>query len=246
MMSFRLLATAALAALSLAVTPALAQDTPAKPAAPATKPKAPAAKPAQKPAAAAPAAAAAAAEPVPGLEGATTPAISSSQPDWVKLCQTDQAKKEICLTRRDLRSDTGQTMMTAILMQNVTDKKQLLRLVLPVGALIQPGVGLYLDNTAFASGKYAVCSPEGCLVELPIDEAQLKALRGSKTLAIAFKTPAQGVQLPLGTEGFAKALDNKPLDPQSIVDEQKKLQQQLQNAAEKARQQLNANPAPAQ
>lgn len=244
MMSFRLLATAALAALSLAVTPALAQETPPKPAAPAAKPKAPAAKPAQKPAAAAPAAAAA--EPVPGLEGATTPAISSSQPDWVKLCQTDQAKKEICLTRRDLRSDTGQTMMTAILMQNVTDKKQIMRLVLPVGALIQPGVGLYLDNAPFGSGKYSVCSPEGCLVELPIDEAQLKALRGSKTLAIAFKTPAQGVQLPLGTEGFGKALDNKPLDPQTIVDEQKKLQQQLQDAAEKARQQLNANPAPAQ
>ncbi|WP_448952346.1 invasion associated locus B family protein [Labrys neptuniae] len=240
MMSFRLLATAALAALSLAAAPALAQETPAKPAAPAAKPKAPAAKPAPKPAAAAPAAAAA--EPVPTLEGAVTPAISSSQPDWVKLCQTDQAKKEICLTRRDLRSDTGQTMMTAILMQNVTDKRQILRLVMPVGALIQPGVALYLDNAAFTTGKYAVCSPEGCLVELPVDENQLKALRGSKTLAIAFKTPAQNVQLSLGTEGFAKALDNKPLDPQTIVDEQKKLQQQLQDAAEKARQQLNANP----
>jgi invasion protein IalB len=242
MMSFRLLATAALAALSLAAAPALAQETPAKPAAPAAKPKAPAAKPAPKPAAA-PAAAAATSEPAPTLEGAVTPAISSSQPDWVKLCQTDQqTKNEICLSRRDLRSDTGQTLMTAILMQNVTDKKQLLRLVLPVGALIQPGVALYLDKAAFTTGKYVVCSPEYCLVELPIDEAQLKALRGSKTLAIAFRTPAQNVQLSLGTDGFAKALDNKPLDPQTIVDEQKKLQQQLQDAAEKARQQLNTNP----
>jgi invasion protein IalB len=146
--------------------------------------------------------------------------------------------------------------MTAIIMQNVTDKKQILRLVLPVGALIPSGVGLYLDNAAFATGQYVVCSPEGCLVELSVDENQLNAMRKAKTLSIVFKTPApptpensqatQNIQLPLSTEGLAAALDGNALDPQTIVDEQKKLQEQLQKAADEARKALNANPAPAQ
>jgi len=131
-----------------------------------------------------------------------------------------------------------------------------LRLVLPVGALIPSGVGLYLDNAAFATGQYVVCSPEGCLVELSVDENQLNAMRKAKTLSIVFKTPApptpensqatQNIQLPLSTEGLAAALDGNALDPQTIVDEQKKLQEQLQKAADEARKALNANPAPAQ
>ncbi|CAM5766461.1 hypothetical protein LMIY3S_01830 [Labrys miyagiensis] len=83
-----------------------------------------------------------------------------------------------------------------------------------------------------------------------------------RLLAIVFKAPpqdqaaaqaaaqsgklSQDIQLPLGTDGLASTLDGKPLDPQAIANEQKKLQDQLQQAAEKARQQLNANPAPAQ
>lgn len=265
MMSFRHFATAAVAALCLAATPALAQDKPAKPAA-TTKPKAPAAKPAQKPAQAAPAAAApteAATADVPSLKGSVVPPLSNSQPEWVKLCQTDpQSKTEICLIRRDLRSETGQTIMTAIVMQNTTEKKQILRLVMPVGGLIPNGIALYLDNAAFATGKYIVCSPEGCLVEIQIDDNQLAALRKAKMLAIVFKAPpqdqaaaeaaaqagklSQDVQLPLSTEGLATTIDGKPLDPKEIANEQKKLQDQLQQAAEKAREQLNANPAPAQ
>ena len=165
--------------------------------------------------------------------------------------------EEICLIRRDLRSETGQTIMTAIVMQNTSDKKQIMRLILPVGALIPNGVALYLDGAAFMTGRYIVCSPEGCLVEVSIDDNQLTAMRNAKTLAIVFKTPpqdqkaaqaaalagqlTQNLSLPLSTAGLGATLDGKPLDPKVIVDEQKKLQDQLQQAAEKARQQLNAN-----
>ena len=131
MMSFRLFATAAVAALCLAAAPTLAQaqDKPAKPAA-TTKPKQPA-KPAQaKPAAAPPTAPAAADDAPPVLEGASAPPLSGAQPDWVKVCQTDpQVKKEVCLTNRALRSETGQTIMTTVVINVPADKKQTLRLV---------------------------------------------------------------------------------------------------------------------
>lgn len=46
-------------------------------------------------------------------------------------------------------------------------------------------------------------------------------------------------------DGFGKAYDGAPIDPKQIAQEQQKLQEQLQKAAEKARNDLNAAPAPA-
>ncbi|MDQ0392943.1 invasion associated locus B family protein [Labrys monachus] len=248
MMSFRLFATAAVAALCLAATPALAQDKPAKPAAttkqkqkPPVKPAAPAKQP--ESAARAPDAG----EEEPQLAGAITPPLSSSQPEWIKVCQNDQqTKKEVCLTNRALRSETGQTLMTAVVVQLTSDKKQILRMILPVGVLIPNGAGIFLDNAHYLSGKFLVCTPEGCLVQIELSDAELAALRKAHTMSVALKTPNQQVVLPLSVDGLAKALDNPPLNPQSVVDEQKKLQEELQKAAEKARSDLNSSaPAPA-
>lgn len=242
MMSFRLFATAAVAALCLAATPALAQEKPAKPAA-ATKqkPKAPAK--AKQPEAAK--ASDGAADEEPKLTGAVTPPMSGSQPEWVKVCQTDpQSKKQVCLTNRALRSETGQTLMTAVVVQLVSDKKQILRMILPVGVLIPNGAGIFLDNAHFLSGRFLVCTPEGCLVQIELSDSELASLRKAHTMSVALRTPNQQVALPLSIDGLAKALDNPPIDPQTVVQEQKKLQEELQKAAEKARSDLNAT-APA-
>jgi len=244
MMSFRLFATAAVAALCLAATPALAQEKP-KPAATARQKQKPPAKPAQAKQPEAASRAEEAGDEEPKLAGAITPPLSGSQPEWVKVCQTDpQSKKQVCLTNRALRSETGQTLMTAVVVQLVSDKKQILRLILPVGVLIPNGAGIFLDNTHFESGKFLVCTPEGCLVQIELSDSALATLRKAHTMAVALKTPNQQVSLPLSVDGLAKALDNPPLDPQTVVEEQKKLQEELQKAAEKARSDLNAS-APA-
>jgi invasion protein IalB len=247
MMSFRLFATAAVAALCLAAAPTLAQaqDKPAKPAA-TTKPKQPA-KPAQAKPAAAPATAPAAADDAPPvLEGASAPPLSGAQPDWVKVCQTDpQVKKEVCLTNRALRSETGQTVMTTVVINVPADKKQTLRLVMPTGVLLPNGVSLFLDNTPFMSGKFLACFPDACLLQLELDDAGVALMRKAKIMQIAVKTPNQNLALPLSMDGFGKAYDGAPIDPKQIAQEQQKLQEQLQKAAEKARNDLNAAPAPA-
>lgn len=225
-MSFRLLAITA-AAAALMVAPAMAQNQPAKPAP--GKPAAPAG-------AAAPAA--------PDANASTTPAISGPQPDWVKLCSNDpQTKKDICQTSRDLRAETGQTLASVALREEKGGKRMLI-LAIPPGMQIQPGVRVVIDQQQPVMGRYSVCFPNVCLVELEATEALVNNMKKGTTLNLqALSVQARGVVFPIGLNGFGKAYDGPPLDPKVVQADQEKLRKQLEEAAAKAREQAGQQPA---
>jgi invasion protein IalB len=228
-MSFRLFATTATAAFCLSVAPALAQDQPAKPAAPAAKP---AAAPAAKPAA-------------PAAQGSnTTPAISGPQPDWVKLCSNDpQTKKDICQTSRDLRAETGQTLASVAVREDKGGKRILI-MAIPPGMQIQPGVRVVVDQQQPVLGRFSVCFPNVCLVETEATDALIAAFKKGTTLNLqALNVQARGVVFPIALAGFGKAYDGAPLDPKVYQSEQKKLSDKLAERAKEEAQKLNQAPA---
>jgi invasion protein IalB len=225
--------TTALLALLATTAVAAAQSQPAqKPAQPA-KPAATAAQPAQQQAAA--------------PEGDATPALSGPQPEWIKVCSTDpQAKKEICQISRDLRSDTGQTL-ASVAIREVKGGKRAIVLAIPPGMQIQPGVRVFVDKNQAVNGRFSVCMQNACFVEAELPDPVLATFKKGTLLTLqAVNVQGRGVQLPFQLAGFGKAYDGAPIDPKVIEDNQKKLQQQLIERANKARAEQDQGAAPAQ
>lgn len=211
-MTSRLAATLAAAAIALSV-PAFAQESAPQPA--------PEASPAAPPA----------------------PQAASIQPEWVKLCGPDPAtKKDICQTSRDLRAETGQTLVSVAVREEKGGKRSLI-MAIPPGMQIQPGVRVVIDDGQPVPGRFSVCFPNVCLVEAEVTDALINSMkRGAMMNLQALNVQARGVVFPIGLDGFAKSYDGDPIDPQKFAQEQQDLQEQLRKRAEEAMKQLNQQP----
>src|SRR3954451_4715864 len=156
-------------ALMLSASPVLAQTAPATPAPRAAQPRpaqpaAPAA-----PATPAPAPAARQGQP-PQNTGPTVVQLKAepAQPDWTKICGKDpNTNVEICYTTRDFVSDQGQPVLAVAVYDVKGDPNKIVRFLMPLGLLLQPGIRYAADSGASQAGKYAICFPNGCFAEGP-------------------------------------------------------------------------------
>jgi len=176
------------------------------------------------------------AQPAPAPQGDATPKLTGPQPDWVKVCTNDpQTKKDVCQISRDLRADTGQTL-ASVAIRDVKGGKRMMVLAIPPGMQIQPGVRVFVDKTQVATGRYSVCMQNACFVESELTDPILASLRKGTQLTLqAVNVQGRGVQLPIALAGLAKAYDGPALDPKVLAENQKKLQEQLIERANKAR-----------
>jgi invasion protein IalB len=211
--------------LGLATAPALAQ--PKKPAAPA-------------PAAPAPAAPAGQAQQTGPMVVQVKP--EPSQADWTKVCGKDQGSgNEVCYTTRDFVSDQGQ----AVLAVAVYDMKgpqgaKVVRFLMPLGLLLQPGIRFAVDTGQATPGRYAVCFPNGCFAEAPgLKDEVVAAMKKGTTLNVSVQNQMQReVTFAVPLAGFGKAFDGAPIDPKVLEEQQKKLQAELEKRSEEMRKQL--------
>ncbi|GLK80723.1 invasion associated locus B family protein [Methylopila turkensis] len=190
------------------------------------------------PAPAAPKAPAAAAPAGPGPMSATPPA--APQPNWVKICNTDpQAKKEVCLTSRDVKADTGQTIASVAVRQITGEPKKFFLAAVPPGLLIQPGVRIAVDQNAPANGKYSICFPNACYAEIDINDAFFNNLKKGTNLVLqAMNQQAKTVNFPVSLAGFTKANEGPALDPKLVEAEREKANEELNKKAQEMRDKL--------
>ena len=223
-----------LAGLGLAAAPALAQ------------PKKPAAAPA--PTAPAPAA--------PGTPAANTPAAQTgpqivtvksepSQADWTKVCGKDQGSgTDICYTTRDFVSDQGQPVLAVAVyeMKNAAQKQEVrvIRYLLPLGLLLQPGIRFNVDGQTPTAGRFAVCFPNGCFAEAGgVDAGVVAGMKKGTTLNVSVQNQTQReVTFAVPLAGFGKAFDGPAVDPKVLEEQQKKLQAELEKRSEDMRKKL--------
>jgi invasion protein IalB len=228
------------AAAVFAAAPALAQNAPAAaPKPPAPKPAAPAPAPAQAPAQPAPQAGAPAAAAGPSVVQAKA---APEQPDWVKVCGKDQAQnKEICYTTRDFVTDQGQPLL-AVAIYDVKGEggQKIVRFLLPLTFLLQPGVRFAIDQGPATAGRYAICLPNGCFAEAPVNDAFIAAMKKGTSLNISVQNQmAKEVTFQVPVAGFAKGFDGPPIDPAVLEQQQKQLQEQMQKQAEEMRKRMD-------
>jgi invasion protein IalB len=217
-------------------------------------PKAPTKAPvkaAPKQPAAAPAPAAPAAPAAPTQEAAAPPA---DQPPviyspWTKFCGKDQnnaAAKEVCLTVKEARLETGQFLAGAALIEQAGEEKKLFRVTLPLGMQLPQGTRMILDKEQPLLGRYIVCLPNGCMADFDVNaEFVGKLKKGQQLLLQGINLPGQAASYLLPLADFAKANEGPATDPKVFEEQQKKLQEELQRKAEEARKKLQTAPAPA-
>jgi invasion protein IalB len=236
------------AAAVFAAAPALAQNAPA-PAPAAPKP------PAQKPAQPAPQG-----QPAPAAQAPAQPAgptivqvkAAPEQTDWVKVCGKDpQQNKEICYTTRDFVTDQGQPLM-AVAVYDVRGEggQKIVRFLLPLTFLLQPGVRFSIDQGQATAGRYAICLPNGCFAEAQVSDAFIASMKKGVNLNISVQNQmAKEVTFQVPVAGFAKGFDGPPIDPAVLEQQQKALQEKMQKQAEEMRKRMEsgggAAPAPA-
>jgi invasion protein IalB len=247
------LAAAAVAAMLAAPAAVVAQDQPAQPA-PRQQPRRPAAPPAQAQPAPAPAPTPQASPAAPGAAqqagqaGSTVVQVKAepSQPDWTKVCGKDPNNNvEICYTTRDFVSDQGQPVMAVAVYESkggqpAQGPQRVIRFLLPLGLMLQPGIRFAVDQGQPTPGRYALCFPNGCFAEaVGFKDDLLAQMKKGTSLNVSVQNQvAREVTFAVPLAGFGKAFDGPAIDPKALEEQQKKLQEELEKRSDELRKRL--------
>jgi invasion protein IalB len=187
------------------------------------------------------------AQPAPQTQQAQPPAAAPvvvalkaapAQPEWTKVCGKDErTNAETCYTTRDFVTDKGQRIV-AVALYDVKAKNapKVLRILMPLGLLVPPGIRIAAEKSQPAAGRYSSCLPNGCFAEAAVKDDLVAALKKGTTLNVSARNQAgKEVTFAVPTDGFGKAFDGPPVDPQVLAEQQKKIQEELQKRAEEQR-----------
>jgi invasion protein IalB len=249
-MAVSTIAATLLSATGLSVGTAVAQQPPTtRPAAPARpaaqKPATPAAPTAQKPPATAPAA--------PGAAPATPEMPQLVYSPWAKFCGkgNEPNAKEVCFTGKDARTEAGQPVVAAALIEPEGEQRKLFRVTLPSPLQLQYGTRIVIDKDAPISGAFFTCFANGCMADYEATPELVTKLKKGQMLQIqAINLAAAAITFPLpladnSGNSFMKANEGPPTDPKVFEEQQKKLQEDLQKRADELRKKLeNQNATP--
>ena len=94
----------------------------------------------------------------------------------------------------------------------MSDGRQVLRVLAPLGVLLPFGLGLTIDDEPIAVREKALpfirCRPMGCISEIVVKKALLDKLKTGKTaLFIIVETKEEGRAIPVSLGGFSKGLE---------------------------------------
>lgn len=167
-----------------------------------------------------------------------------SQTEWTKVCGNDpESNAQICYTTRDFVSEQGEPVLSMAVYDvagGAADaESKIVRLILPLGLLLQPGIRFAVDQNRPTNGAFAICFPNGCFAEAPIEEEGVNQFKRGNTLNISVQNQiGQVVTFAVPLEGFTAGFDGDPIDPAELEAQQRQLQEELQRRSDEMRQRL--------
>jgi len=167
--------------------------------------------------------------------------LKPMQKSWTKVCGKDPGvEKQICYTTRDFGQDENQPPVLALAVYDPEgEKTKVVRLLLPVGLLLQAGFRFSVDKSATQEGSFEICFPNGCFAQAQIDQNTVNRIkRGNEMNVFVRNQVGNEVSFVVPLDGFAKAFDGPPIDPKVLEAQQKALQDQLEKRAAEQRQKL--------
>lgn len=176
--------------------------------------------------------------------------LKPAQDRWTKVCGKDeQAGKEICYTTRDFGTDPNAAPVLALAVYDIKgDETKVIRLLMPVGLMLEPGFRFGIDKGANLEGRFQICFPNGCFAESRVKVATINQLKKGTLMNVYVKNQVNNeVHFVLPLEGFASAFDGPPVDPkvlqaqqEELAKQQQALQKQLEERAAQERQRLES------
>ena len=148
---------------------------------------------------------------------------------WIKICQSDEkSKKELCQTGYDLRTTTGTILASFVLMEMTGETRKIMQLVVPTGLLLQPGLKIQIDDGKAEDGKFGVCRPTGCFVQMVASEPFVAALKKGKAIVVAAQGQAANpVQFSFPLDSYKAANEGKPIDEAAFRKRQEAIEAQV-------------------
>ncbi len=170
--------------------------------------------------------------------------------DWTKVCgKPAPGQKETCFTTRDFTTDPKQPPQVALAIYDVKgEDSRIVRVLLPIGLMLRPGVRFSVDKGATSAGAYEFCMPNGCFAEAQVNGKVIDQMKKGTALNVVAKGPANNeITFALPLANFGKGFDGAPI-PTDVLqkrqeEQQAELQKQLQARALAQRQQLEQAPA---
>jgi len=164
---------------------------------------------------------------------------------WTKLCQKgpEANAKQICFTGKEGRLEDGRPVVSAMIVEQEGEARKILRVMAPIGVVLQPGSRVIVDEGQPMNGPYLMCQPTGCFSDYEASGELIAKLKKGSGLFIQAIQAANGQPLTLGIPlaDFAKAYDGPSVDPKVWEDQQKKLQDELNRRAEEARKRIEGS-----
>jgi invasion protein IalB len=167
--------------------------------------------------------------------------LSLNYSPWTKLCgkESQAGAKEVCLTVKEARLDTGEFIASAALIEPTGEPKKILRIMVPLGMQISVGTRMLVDRGQASVGQYIACFPNGCMADFEVNAGFVGQLKTGKTLWLqTINLGGQPANYPMPLAEFAKANEGPASDPKVLEAQQQKLEQELKRKADEARSKL--------
>jgi invasion protein IalB len=167
--------------------------------------------------------------------------LAASGAGWVKVCLDDPQKRaRTCYTTRDFAEEGGTPIVSLEAFETKGEELMLLRVFLPLGLALRPGVRIGLERGEQESGAFDACFPAGCYASSNVPAVLVEAMKqGGRMRLSVKKLSGEELEFLLPLEGFGRAFDGPGATPEDIGAEQRKpLQDELLEKAAAERRRL--------
>jgi invasion protein IalB len=173
-----------------------------------------------------------------GPAAAQSPSLEMPQliySPWAKFCGrgNEPGGKEVCFTGKDARTEAGQPVVAAALIEPEGEQRKLFRVTLPSPIQMQYGARLIIDKEPPIGGVFASCFANGsCIADYEATPELVGKLKKGQMLQIqATNLAAAGItfKLPLvdsSGNSFTRANEGPPTDPKVFRERQKELERE--------------------
>ncbi len=140
-------------------------------------------------------------------------AVRSQHGDWQMSCDMlPGASEEQCaLIQNVTAEDQPNVALSVIVLKTADQQARLLRVLAPLGVLLPNGLGLNIDGEDQGRVAFVRCLPNGCVAEVVMDDELIEKLSNGDTgIFIVFRTPEEGIGIPISLSGFAEGFEALP------------------------------------
>ena len=158
---------------------------------------------------------------------------------WTKICDKFQGTKDVCVTARDSRTTSGQTVTAVALVEPVGEPKKSLRVTIPSPVQLLYGASISIDTNQAIVSPFFFCMPTGCLVEYDMPPDLIAKMKSGQMLRVqAINLGGEQVSYSIPLTDFKKANEGPPADMKAMQEQQTKLREELQKKADEERKRL--------